>query len=78
MSNNPLFDSGQQAAHDPQRYLYARSSDELREVRESVAEENLAAAAGEKARRQRIIGIAIFLLALAVLAMYLIAQVLGR
>jgi hypothetical protein len=49
--------------------------DDRRELRESVAEQNLALTAGVKARRQRIIGISLFLLALALIAAYLIVRI---
>ncbi|HEU4782551.1 MAG TPA: hypothetical protein VFS83_04350 [Ktedonobacterales bacterium] len=51
--------------------------DDRRELRESAAEENLAMTASTKARRQRTIGIALFLVALAALAAYLIVRILG-
>ncbi len=78
MDDNPLFDGGQRAANDPGRFLYTGTKQELRELRQSVAEENQALAAGAKARRQRIISIAIFFLILALFAVYAIVQILGR
>ena len=51
--------------------------DDRRELRESAAEENLAVTASAKARRQRALGIVLFLVALAALAAYLIARILA-
>ncbi|HKW22880.1 MAG TPA: hypothetical protein VJO13_15955 [Ktedonobacterales bacterium] len=78
MDDNPLFDGGQRAANDPGRLLYSGTKQELQELRQSVAEENLALTAGAKARRRRIIGIAIFCAFLALFAAYAIIQILGR
>ncbi len=78
MDDNPLFDGGQRAANDPGRFPYPGTKQELRELRQAVAEENQALAAGAKARRQRIISIAIFFLILALFAVYAIVQILGR
>jgi t-SNARE complex subunit (syntaxin) len=78
MDDNPLFDPGQRAAHDPQRFLYAGAKNELQDLKKAIAEENLAVAAGEKARGQRIIGIVIFLVILALFAIYAIFQILGQ
>ena len=78
MDDNPLFDGGQRAANDPGRFLYAGTKQELQELKQSVSEENLALAAGAKARRQRVIGIAVFFLILALFAVYAIVQILGR
>lgn len=78
MDDNPLFDGGQRAANDPGRFLYAGTKQELQELKQSVAEENQALAAGTMARRQRNIGIAIFFAILALFAVYAIIQILGR
>lgn len=78
MDNNPLFDGGQRAANDPGRFLYTGTKQELQELRQSVAEENQALTAGAKARRQRIIGIAIFFVLLALFAIYAMIQILVR
>ncbi len=78
MDDNPLFDGGQRAANDPGRLLYTGTKQELQDLRKSVAEENLALTAGAKARRQRIIGIAIFFVLLALFAIYAMIQILGR
>jgi hypothetical protein len=78
MDDNPLFDGGQRAANDPGRLLYSGTKQELQELRQSVAEENQALAAGAKARRWRIISIAIFFAILALFAVYAIIQILGR
>ena len=51
--------------------------DDRRELRESAAEQNLAVTASAKARRQRIISIALCLVALGALAAYLIVRILG-
>jgi t-SNARE complex subunit (syntaxin) len=50
----------------------------LHDLKQSVAEENQALAAGAKARRQRTIGIAIFFVILALFAVYAIIQILVR
>lgn len=78
MDDNPLFDGGQRAANDPGRFLYTGTKQELQELRQSVAEENQALTAGAKARRQRIIGIAIFFVLLALFAIYALIQILVR
>lgn len=78
MDDNPLFDGGQRAANDPGRFLYTGTKQELRELRQSVAEESQALAAGAKARRQRVIGIAVFFLILALFAVYAMVQILVR
>ena len=78
MDDNPLFDGGQRAANDPGRFLYTGPKQELQELKQSVAEENLALTTGAKARRQRIIGITIFVAILALVAVYAIIQILGH
>ena len=78
MDDNPLFDGGQRAANDPGRLLYSGTKQEMQELKQSVAEENLAFTAGAKARRRRIIGIAVFVAILALLAVYAIIQILAR
>lgn len=78
MDDSPLFDGGQRAANDPGRLLYSGTKQELQELKQSVAEENLALAAGAKARRGRIIGITIFLVILALFAVYAFIQILGH
>jgi hypothetical protein len=77
MDDNPLFDGGQRAANDPGRFLYSGTKQELRELKQSVSDENLALAAGAKARRQRIVGIVIFFVILALFAVYALIQILG-
>ena len=78
MGDNPLFDGGQRAANDPGRFLYTGAKQELQDLKQSVAEENLALMAGAKARRRRIIGTAVFCAILALFAVYAIIQILGR
>ena len=76
--DNPVFDAGQRVSGEPRRLLYSSATNELNDLKQSVAEENLALATGAKARRQRTIGIAIFLVALALFAVYAMIQILGR
>lgn len=78
MDDNPLFDGGQRATNDPGRLLYSGTKQELQDLKQSVAEENLALTAGAKARRQRIIGITIFVAILALFAVYAIVWILGH
>jgi len=76
--DNPVFAAGQRVSGEPQRLLYSRATNELNDLKQSVAEENQALAAGAKARRQRTIGIAIFFVILALFAVYAIIQILVR
>ncbi|HEU4782550.1 MAG TPA: hypothetical protein VFS83_04345 [Ktedonobacterales bacterium] len=78
MDDSPLFDGGQRAANDPGRFLYSGTKQELQELKQSVAEENLALTAGAKTRRRRIISIAIFFAILALFAVYAFIQILAR
>ena len=73
-----MLDGRQRAANDPGRFFYAGAKQELRDIKKSVAEENQALATGAKARRQRITGIAIFFVFLALFAVYALIQILGR
>jgi len=76
--DNPVFDAGQRASGEPRRLFYSSATNELNDLKQSVAEENQALVVGAKARRQRIIGIAIFFGLLALFALYAIIQILGR
>ncbi len=78
MDDNPIFDPGQRASSEPRRVLYSSATNELQGLRKSVAEEYLALTAGARARRQRTISIAIFLVILALVAVYAIIQIVGR
>jgi hypothetical protein len=75
---NPVFDAGQRVSGEPRRLLYSSAANELNDLKQSVAAENLALTAGAKARRQRIIGITVFLVILALFTVYAIIQILGR
>lgn len=76
--DNPVFDAGQRVSGEPRRILYSSATNELNDLKQSVAEENLALTAGMKARQRRIIGIAIFIAILALFAVYAIIQILGH
>lgn len=78
MDDNPLFDGSAPPLGDPERSLYAGAKNELNDLRKSIAEENLAAAAGEKARRQRILTWSIFFGILVLAAAYAIVQILAK
>ena len=77
MDDNPVFDPGQRTSSEPHRVLYSSATNELQDLQKSVAEENLAMAAGARSRRQRIIGVVIFLVILALFAAFAIVRILG-
>ena len=78
MDDYPHFDSHQRAENESQRFLYAGAKNEFKDLQKAVAEESLAVAAGGKARRQQVVGMVIFLAALALIAVYAIFQIRAR